>query len=153
MPFVNRPHTSGAYWHTLWLLAVLAGCGRPSDEPVRAVVAGSVAYQQKPVAQGQIRFIPTKGSKGPLTVAEIVDGQYRVAAKGGVPVATQRVEILGFRPDPKYNGQEQNRPPMMSSVDWPPKLQYLPRKYNAESTLELVVEPGQGEIRRDFQLQ
>jgi hypothetical protein len=135
------------------LLASLVGCGRPSDDPPRVVVSGTVTYRQKPVAQGQIRFVPAKGSKGPLAVANIVDGQYRADARGGVPVATQKVEILAYRPDPQYKGQEQNRPPMMTPADWPPKLQYLPSKYNTESMLELGVELGQGEIRKDFQLQ
>lgn len=135
------------------LVMHVAGCRRLSDEPVRVVVTGSVSYRGKPVAKGEIRFVPTKESKGPVTIAKITDGQFRAEAKGGVPVATQRVEILGYAPDPKYKGQEQKRPPMFSADEWPPRLQYLPNKYNTESTLELIVASGQGDIHKDFDLQ
>ena len=40
------------------------GVGRLSDEPERAILEGEVTYDGKPVAHGEIRFIPTRGTKG-----------------------------------------------------------------------------------------
>jgi hypothetical protein len=131
-------------------LVALAGCG--SDGPARAVVVGKVTYQGQPVADGEIRFTPIKGTTGPLSVVKIVDGQFRADRLGGVPVATQRVEILAYRADPRYKGQEKNKPPMYSAAEWPPKVQYLPEKYNTKTELEAVVEAGRGEVRHDFEL-
>lgn len=134
------------------LVTALGGCGR-GHGPTRIVVAGTVTYEGKPVGQGQIRFVPVKGSTGPVSVAEVVDGKYRADAKGGVPVATQRVEIYAYRPDPKFDAAHVRRPPSVgASSDWPPKEQYLPAKYNDRSELELIVETGHGEVRRDFEL-
>ena len=67
-------------------------------------------------------------------------------------MAIHRVEIRGFFPDPKYKGQEKNIPPMMTAADWPPKVQYLPAKYNANSTLEVVVQSGKAETTNNFVL-
>jgi hypothetical protein len=134
------------------LLAVTAvGCSRDQGPP-RVVVCGAVTYQGKPVAQGQIRFVPTKGSTGPVSIASIVDGRYRADAKGGLPVATQRVEILAYRLDPKHNRQDPPPPGIGTSSEWPPKEQYLPTKYNTQSILELVVDADRGEIHKDFEL-
>jgi hypothetical protein len=137
-------------WHVLLLLAVTWGCGR--DGPPRRIVVGNVTYQGQPVADGQIRFTPMKGSKGPVSMTKIVDGQYSVDHQGGVPVATQRVEILAYQADPKYKGREKDVPPMFSPSEWPPKLQYLPPKYNTNSVLEVVIDSGRGELRKDFAL-
>jgi hypothetical protein len=128
----------------------MSGCGR--DGPPRAIVVGKVTYQGQPIADGQIRFTPSKGSTGPVAVAKIVDGQYRADHHGGVPLATLKVEILGYETDPRYKGQENNKPPMFSADEWPPKRQYLPEKYNAKTELEAVLEDGTGEVRKDFDL-
>jgi hypothetical protein len=138
-------------WFLAFLpLVALSGCG--SNGPARAVVVGKVTYQGEPVADGEIRFTPVKGTTGPLSVVKIVDGQFRADRLGGVPVATQRVEILAYRADPRYKGQEKNNPPMYSAAEWPPKVQYLPEKYNTKSELEFVVEGGHGEVQHDFEL-
>ena len=135
-----------------WILpAVLfSGCGGDRG-PERVVVSGAVTYQGKPVSRGEIHFTPTKGSTGPISMAEIVDGQYRAAAQGGVPVGTQQVQILAYRLDPRYR-ESDPCPPGKAPGDWPPKQQYLPTKYNGQSELEITVEPGSGKIVRDFAL-
>lgn len=136
----------------LLLVVIMAGCGR-NDGPPRTVVVGTITYGKELVEQGQIRFVPIKGSKAPVSIADIRDGVYRADAKGGVPVATQRVEIYAFRPDPTFSEASGQRPPSVGATsDWPPKEQYLPGKYNSSSELEMAVEPTRGEFRRDFEL-
>lgn len=83
-----------------------------------------------------------------MAVANIVDGKYRADARGGVPVATQHIEIYAYRET--YDPRKQN--PEDTHAGPPPTEQYLPAKYNATSDLELVVEAGRGEIHKDFDL-
>ncbi|MBU4273365.1 MAG: hypothetical protein KKA28_16015 [Planctomycetes bacterium] len=136
------------------MLALAGGCGGDSGPP-RAVVSGTITYQGKPVETGEIRFIPTKGSKGPMSFAPIIDGKYRVAVRGGAVVGAARVEIFGYRPDPNYKVPpvDQEGPGIGGPrrVE-PPKTQFLPAKYNSQSELETTIEGGSGEITRDFTL-
>jgi hypothetical protein len=131
-----------------WLLASLciSGCGGDAG-PRRAVVSGAVTYQGRPVDEGEIRFTPIKDTVGPVTLARIANGRYDAAAKDGVPVGTHQVQILAYLADPNA------RPEAKGTPGERPRKQYLPAKYNTQSTLECVVETGQGEIRKDFQLQ
>jgi hypothetical protein len=125
---------------------VLTGCGR--DGPERAAVSGTVTYRGKPVSLGQIRFVPKPGTEAPVSGAEIHDGKYEVL-KGGVPVGTHRVEILGHRSlqpgvDPATAIGGPNMGPAME--------QYIPQKYNAATQLEITIASGSGKINKDFNL-
>jgi hypothetical protein len=77
------------------LLPLLLGCGGALS------VSGTVTYDGKPIADGQISFLPL-GGKGTPAGAPIVGGKYRVDK--GLDVGPHRVEILGNRKveiDPK----------------------------------------------------
>ena len=78
-----------------WCL-MLAGCGGQEGSE-RVVVSGTVTYRGEPLDDGEIRFLPIKGTKAPMSGAKIIDGQYAVEARGGV--ATQVVRYsLGHGP-------------------------------------------------------
>jgi len=133
------------------LLAVsLTGCGR--EGPERVVVSGTVTFGGEPVKEGQIRFFPTTDTQAPVSGAEIADGEYAVRAKGGVPVGTHRIEIVGYRPDPKYRELAESLPPDATELERPPQQQYIPAKYNTQSELEITIPPGSAAITRDFRL-
>jgi hypothetical protein len=132
------------------LLIAFAGCG--DGGPERVVVAGRVTLNGAPVDNGFIRFFPIKGTAGPMWGAQITDGEYRADGKGGVPVGTHRVEIEAFR-------KVKNAQPAADVFEdfggeGPATLeeQVIPAHYNSQSTLEITVETGQGEIRKDFEL-
>jgi hypothetical protein len=76
---------------TLALLAV-AGCGAGGGLKTK-VVHGTVTVGGEKVDTGEVRFVPIDGTKGPTSVAAIVDGEYRIEARGGVPVGKHRVEV------------------------------------------------------------
>ena len=42
---------------------------------------------------GTISFVPIDGTPGPASVGRIVDGQYRIDTRGGVPCGKHRVEV------------------------------------------------------------
>ena len=71
-------------------LATVAGCGQPGN----MVVFGTVTCAGQPVETGIVRLVPIEGTKGPLNVGLIAGGQYRIEARGGVPVGTYRVEVV-----------------------------------------------------------
>ena len=119
----------------------LVGCssGDPYD---RVPVSGSVTFQGQPVVDGQIRFGPQRGTKSPVVIEPIRDGRYATTTSGGVPEGRYHVEIRAYDPNA----------PVPKTMSDPPRRQLLPAKWNARSKLELVVESGQGEITRDFDL-
>jgi hypothetical protein len=131
-------------------VAITGGCG-PSG-PERAVLSGTVTYQGQPVKEGVIRFIPIKGTEGPSWGAHIVDGRYKAAGKGGVPVGTHKVEILAYHTKPRP-ARSADSPPSGFELDVPPpREQYIPEKYNTATVLELTIPPGSGKVIRDFDL-
>jgi len=72
------------------LLIVLSGCGGPNLAPV----TGTVTYQNKPIKQGSITFVPTKGrpATGKIVNGEIVDVT-TVKPGDGAAVGTAKVAI------------------------------------------------------------
>ena len=129
---------------TCFVLVGLAGCGG-GDGPERVVVTGKVTFQGQPLANGEIRFVPTKGTEAPVSGASIAEGAYRADGLGGVPVGTHKVVIQGFRAadTPVHDPIE---------GDYYPREQYLPTKYNDQTELEITVQPGSGTVTKDYEL-
>jgi hypothetical protein len=75
-------------------VALAAGCG--GDDLSTRVVSGKVTVGGQPIEAGQIRFVPIRSTSGPASLGQIVGGQYRIEARGGVPVGTHRVEIIVY---------------------------------------------------------
>lgn len=137
----------------LTIFVSTVGCGAPSGIE-EAVVSGTISYQGAPLEDGEIRFVPIKGTKGPANLGYIKQGKYSVTARGGVPVGTHRVEILSYRPDPnaKPYTKEDADGEFGIKVGDLPKKQRIPDKYNRHSTLEVSIEPGSGRVTKDFDL-
>jgi len=122
--------------------SAVAGCG-PGNQIEKVVVSGKVTRDGGvPMVKGRITLFPLKGTKGPVSGAEIRMGEYKIDSKGGVPVGRHVVQFHEFDVDP-------NRDPTL-----PPPLvenNILPLKFNEQSTLELDV-PAGDPIVRDFDL-
>ena len=129
------------------LSALTLGCG--SDDVV--VVKGRVTYLGEPLEKAQIRFIPQDSSAAWMSGAYIVDGEYKVVNKGGVPVGKHNVEIVAHRPTADYI--RRNGPPG-SDANWDqiPKEQFLPAKYNTQTELQLTIDSGSTEVVKNFEL-
>ena len=124
------------------------GCGRSGIE--RIVVSGKVTYQGHPIQRGQIRFAPTKDSKGPISGADIIDGEYLVDAKGGVPVGTHSVRIEAYREETRV--AREAPPPGVQIESLVVNTQYLPDQFNTRTQLEVQIEGGSGRFTKDFEL-
>jgi hypothetical protein len=127
------------------LAAVIAGCGGPS----RAVVTGTVTYQGKAISKGAISFLPCEGTVAAATIAEIVDGKYKVDSLGGLPVGVYQAQIVAYRP---YSGAGRNViiDPLNSGIR--DLEQYIPKQYNVKTELKVTVEPSRRPLTRDFTL-
>ena len=68
---------------------VLTGCGGSTTK----VVHGTVSCGGEKAADGSVCFTPVEGTTGPACSGIIADGEYRIEARGGVPVGKYRVEI------------------------------------------------------------
>ena len=130
----------------LLLLSVLAlplmvGCG--GDGLGRVPISGEVTYDGQPVVDGVIRFEPQRGTNMPVVIEPVKNGRYTTESTGGVPPGSYQVKILSYHPD--------DPPP--SGPTSPPRRQLLPKKYNSQSTLEVVIETGQEKLTQDFLLE
>lgn len=134
-------------------LGAASGCGRGGGID-KSIVQGKISYQGTPLTDGQIRFNPIDGTKGPASIAFIENGQFRFTARSGVQSGKFQVEVLSYRPIPgakPYTAEQADGHPEIKVGDIP-REQFIPPKYNAKSTLDVTIEAGNGEITKDFDL-
>ena len=113
-----------------FLCVVCIGCGNGLVK-----VSGKITYNNAPVKDGQIRFLPVSG-KGPSAAAIIINGQYSVEVMPG----EKKVEVLGY----KIIGQKN----IGKVIDI--KSQILPPKFNEKT--ELTCEIVAGNDTQNFEL-
>ena len=99
-------------------------------------IEGTVTLDGKPLEKGNVSFRPQSGTASPSAGAEIVGGKFSIASKGGLLPGKFRVEITAMRLTDK------ERLDHFSGKTVTISEQYIPAKYNTESTLEAVVESG-----------
>jgi hypothetical protein len=123
------------------------GCRRG---PMRVVVAGTVTYRGQPITDGAITFLPRQAAEAPTTIVPITDGKYKADSRGGLPVGTYAVQIVGFhnRSKSRFQPAEIGQPSPEPEKD----QQYIPAKYNVQTQLQMTLEPGRGPVTRDFAL-
>jgi hypothetical protein len=115
------------------ILPLLAGCGDRRRQEIR----GTVTFDGTPLAEGQLRVVPLPGTSGPTAGASIKDGEFHIAQSGGAFAGTFRVEITARRPSNKLEyDPESGR--MVKGFE-----QYIPARYNSQSTLTAEVKPGE----------
>ena len=125
----------------------LPGCGN-SGGLEKVTVEGAVTFDGQPITNGEIQFHPTEGTMGPVSGAPIVDGRYRVEAKGGVPVGKHIVRIEAYGGSGGGSSDE-----MITSGRSPGgRTNYLPPKYHHHSQLTLDVTGDRSVMTHDFHL-
>ncbi len=105
------------------LMLVAGGCGSGGDT---GTVTGTVTFDGAPVQQGQISF---EGNT--VTGAQIQDGKFEAQ----VPVGKQKVKISATREEG------------VAPDGLPNYVQYIPKKYNDQTTLEEDVKAGTNEFK------
>ena len=122
---------------------LFTGC-REGSHLDRVEVRGRVTYQGQPVDNGEIRFAPLDGTRGPVAGAPIAKGEYVVNHRGGVPLGGHRVEIEGYRKGGKSNSATEREGGI--------REQYLPAKYNVKSELAAQIAGSSAAQRIDYDL-
>jgi hypothetical protein len=125
-------------------LAVLTGCGG-AKVPPRVALEGTVTLDGKPLADGNIRLLPAADTDGGMIGAKIADGRFAFPAERGASPGKYRVEIGASRP----TGRKVPDPRREEPVD--EFVQYLPDRYNSQSTLTAEV-TATGPNRFEFAL-
>ncbi|QDT65166.1 hypothetical protein [Calycomorphotria hydatis] len=129
------------------ILIILCACGTNGDGPERVVVSGKVTYNGNVVEQGEIWFLPIGNQGVPQAGAPIINGQYSVKNKGGVPLGKFQIKITGNQPVKDYEVVVDGGPEDI------PLEQYLPKRFNEETELETIIESTGSPIEMDFDLQ
>jgi hypothetical protein len=120
-PMASNERRGG--WRWAWLVVLAVGCS--GDGMIAST--GSVSYDGQLVADGAISFHPLEATIAPQG-GQIAAGRFSVRTRPG----RYRVEILATRP--QAGGVE-------LTPGAKPREQYIPARYNAESTLEAEVKP------------
>jgi hypothetical protein len=117
------------------LIPAVFGCG--SSGPREYEVTGTVTFDDQPVADGYITFLPEEKEFGP-DAGKIVDGKYRAKVKPG----NKRVVIQASRPVPGKKG-----PMGEQEIE-----AYIPARYSDREKTELRAEVGEGKTEHSFTL-
>lgn len=112
-----------AFLITAVLSVSLWGCGSSSgvSGPDKSRVSGTVTWNGAPLPSGQIRMIDAEGDSPRTYVGDISEGRFEFDVTPG----RKRVEIRAFREDQSAGGDPNA-----------PDPQYLPARYNDQTTLE-----------------
>jgi hypothetical protein len=118
----------------LCLLATASGCG--ASGPAKYPVRGMVKFKGQPIEAGTMTLIP-KSPQARTTVANIVNGNYAMEVTAGDWTVNIRAVREKGAPDPK--GGET------------PREQYIPAKYNGDSTVVITLPSDRKEFNYDLE--
>jgi hypothetical protein len=133
---LGEPFVFGLRIGLLAAVLIVIGCGQSGPRMVK--VSGTVKFDGKPIANGDISFVPLSG--GAPTILKITSGLY----EGEVPSGKKRIEFYSYTAG---KAPAQNTP----GADGPIVVNTLPSKYNSESTEARDVSPP-GPYTFDFDL-
>lgn len=125
-------------------LGLCSGCG---SEGKRLALSGSVKFQGKLVERGNITFLTTSGSPGPVCGAPIQAGRYDIPASQGLEPGTYRVLISWSVPGETLSPEEK------AAGSSPRAKELIPPKYNSPNSPLMVEVKVSGTNQFDFDLE
>jgi hypothetical protein len=128
------------------LILLVSGCHSGSNT---IGISGEVTYDEKPIENGRIDFLPIEGTEGASAGATIVAGKYAIPAEQGLRSdGAYEVRIIGLR---KTGRTVQNRTDSGAATV---ELQenFIPAACNQQSTLKLRAAEMSDKGKVDFQL-
>lgn len=135
------------------LTLMALGCGGSSG-PELINVSGTVTYQEKPVKDGVIKFIPAANSQTPSRTVVIKDGKYDAAGRAALGVGTYKIQITAYNGEPVATKSYPVSDAESEKNEPKPREQILPEKYNKKSEIEaLTIKSGSEAITKDFKLE
>ena len=131
--------------HVLFSIGCLGilflGCVK---KDARFEIHGRVTYESDSIAEGKILFLPVDESR-PQAIAQIVDGEYKTDASGGVFPGEYKVQVFGYR----GTGKVQDLGPLHGEQEQ--QVQYVPAKYNDLTELTAQMSSDKSEYNFDLQ--
>lgn len=120
-----------------------AGCGPGST----GWLSGTCSYGGAPIEEGHIRLFPIGGTPGHGAAVRIEQGRYTFAPAAGLVAGDYLVAISATRATGRTVAGEglPGEPETVPEIE-----QYLPERYNLDSTLRITLKPGENE--HDFTL-
>ncbi len=126
------------------LLAVFLGPSVAGCNGGGLAVSGHVTFDGQPLDDGDIVFSPTTPGAAAVQT-KVVGGEYHFPTSAGLTSGVYQVAISALRSTEKRIPAEEGSTEMIKSFE-----EYIPPKYNIESTL--TVELGADRADRDFNL-
>lgn len=118
----------------------LQGCG--GDELPREAISGTVTFEDKPLAKGQIQFFPTLQTEHAIASgAPISGGSFSIPRSEGLVPGTYKVSISseGDPPSKAKNVEPAGDMPGLGPLH---AQELIPLKYNTQTTLTAEVTKG-----------
>ncbi len=159
----------GRNMKSLWMLvgaiAVIVSIGCGGAGTGTASLSGSVTLDGEPLAEGTIQLRPTGGAAGVGGTSDITNGSYSIPVGSGLDPGAHSVVIMAMRPatpeemakqaqdinmDEPEAGEEEEEDAVTPEPP-SPMTQYLPAKYNSQTTLTADIVAG--ENTKDFPLE
>lgn len=126
-------------WLVMIAVTLMIGCGGSAPTGPRLyAVTGTVSFTGEPLKEADLLVRTADGKHAAGT--KVTDGKFKVS----VPAGTSIVEITAMRDVPGQFKEE--NPGERVAV----KEQFIPTKYNAESTLKLDVKPDTKDVKFDL---
>jgi hypothetical protein len=119
------------------VIALLWGCGQAKPTYPAARLEGSVTLDGKPIAQGNLQFVPQDASQAPITGTTIADGRYVAEA---VPRGKLRVLLSASKETGKMITEY--------STPRPEVINLIPAKYRAGIPIDVTGD----NLNQDFAL-
>ena len=138
-------------WLPFGIVALAAAVALPAchDSGAAAeIVFGEVRCGGQPVDTGEVRLVPIQGTLGWVSSSRILDGVYRIDARGGVPVGTYRVEVDALRKTGRKMTETFNAEKIHVDQTKPVGL----KSYRDESSPLTLTVPTENEGRYDIDL-
>ena len=146
----DRPHersvsASIRLMTILLLIGMVLSTGCDATRVGRNSVSGTVTFDDKPVVEGTISFIPIGETTGPLIGGNITDGRYQIPASDGPVAGSYRVELSALRETGK------KVPDISGKLTLGEKESYLPKGVYSGSSSILQAEIVDGANELDFE--
>jgi hypothetical protein len=129
---------------TVVVLASLSAAGCRDTGPRLYSVSGKVTFDGNPIETGEITFAPVGGAGRPDS-GLITNGSFELKVTQGSKI----IKISAVSNDPKLVGPP---PPDMPPGGFNPPREYIPERYNFQSTLAAEVEAKHDQVF-DFHLE
>ena len=124
------------------LAGTFSGCG---ETPIRrAAVHGSVTFNDEPIEDGSIVFVPIKETRGQPVGATITGGEYSLDALNGPAIGPNKVEFYANRKTGKTVKGAFPAPASIEQV-----TQIIPKEFNKDSETMFEVADGENEFDYD----